>query len=119
MEKPTDVNSTNNAFNRGVDSASGSIHKAIDTASDAASPAIKNMTNSAHQTVDKMTSGAHHAADAIANKTTELHDLKQQLANNTRQQVRSHPLLSIGLAVAGGVLLSWWLGRHNGGHDAS
>lgn len=114
-----DVNSTNNAFNRGVDSASGSIHKAIDTASDAASPAIKNMTNSAHQTVDNMTSGAHYAADAIVNKTTELQDLKQQLTDNTRKQVRNHPLLTIGLAVAGGVLLSWWLGRNTGGNDAS
>jgi len=119
MEKPTDVNSTTNTFNRGVDSASGSIHKAIDTASDAASTSIKIMTTSAHQTVDTMASGAHPAADAVANKTTELRDLKQQLADNTRQQVRNHPLLTIGLAVAGGVLLSWWLGRHNGGQDAS
>ena len=119
MEQPTDTNNANNAFNRGVDVASTSMHNAINSASDAASPALKQMANSAHSTVDKMANGANHAAEAISTKGAQLHHLQQQLADSTRHQVRSHPLLSIGLALAGGVLFSWWLSHRSGGHDAS
>lgn len=117
MEQPTDP--SNNNFSRKVDSASGSMHRAIDSAADAASPALKQMTASAHNTVDKMANGANHAAEAISTKGAQLHHLQQQLTDSTRHQVRSHPLLSIGLALAGGVLFSWWLSHRSGGHDAS
>ncbi|KKO45207.1 hypothetical protein WG68_11865 [Arsukibacterium ikkense] len=95
------------------------MHKAIDNASAAASPALKQMTNSAHNTVNKMTDGAHYAADAISHKGEQLHNLQQQLTKSTRSRVRSNPLLAIGLAVAGGLLLSWWLNRPRRRPDAS
>lgn len=119
MEQPTDTNTAHTAFNRKVDFASGSMHRAIDSASDAAAPALKQMAASAHNTVDKMASGANHAAEAISTKGDQLHHLQQQLADSTRSQVRSHPLMSIGIALAGGVLFSWWLSRRSGGHDAN
>lgn len=119
MDKSIDTNKASNAFNRGVDVASTTMHSAIDSASEAASPALKQMASSAHSTVDKMASGANHAAEAISTKGAQLQHLQQQLADSTRTQVRSHPLLSIGIAVAGGVLFSWWLSRRSGGHDAS
>lgn len=122
MDKPLDTNSTNNThntFSRGVDSASGSMHRAIDSAADAASPAIKQMTARAHNTVDKMANGATHAADALATKSTQLHQLQHQLTEGTRAQVRSHPLMSLGIALAGGALFSLWLSRRTGGHDAN
>lgn len=111
MELPTNTNLSKSAFDRGVDTASGSMHQAIDNASTAAAPAIKHMTNSAHNTVNKMAGGAHYAADAISHKGEQLHNLQQQLTKNTRSQVRSNPLLAIGIAVAGGVLLSWLFSR--------
>ncbi|MEH8022002.1 hypothetical protein [Rheinheimera metallidurans] len=111
MEKPTVSNADNSAFSRGVDAASGSMHRAIDGAADAASPAIKTMSASAHNTVDKMASGVNYAADALATKGTQLHHLQQQLAESTRGQVRSHPLITLGIAAAGGALLSIWLTR--------
>lgn len=111
--------SAQSTFDRGVDSASDSVHKAIDSASNATGPAIKKATNTAHHTVDSMTKGAHDAAETVAAKTTQLQQLQQQLAENTRTQVRSHPLLSLGIALAGGALFAMWLNRHSGGHDAS
>lgn len=114
MEQPTDNN-----FSRKVDSAAGTMHKSIDQAANAASPAIKHMTDNAHHTVDKMANGANYAAEAISTKGAQLHHLQQQLADNTRSQVRSHPLMSIGIAVAGGVLFSWWLSRRSGGHNGN
>lgn len=119
MDQPTDNNTNNNGFSRKVDSASGTMHRAIDSASEAASPALKHMTATAHSTVNKMANGANHAAEALSNKSEKLHTMQQQLAESTRIQVRSNPLLSIGIAVAGGVLFSWWLSRRSGGHDAN
>ncbi len=119
MDTLLDTKITDNAFNRGVDAASGSMHKAIDTASGAAAPAIKHMTKSAHSTVDKMAGGAHFAAEALSHKGEQLHDLQQQLTKSTRSKVRDNPLLAIGIAVAGGVLLSWWLNRPHRRPDVS
>ncbi|WLD59392.1 hypothetical protein NFC81_06340 [Salinispirillum sp. LH 10-3-1] len=108
-----------NTFDSGVDSASGSAHKAIDSASDAAGPAIKKATSTAHDTVDSMAKGAHNAADAISEKNAQLHNLQQQLTDSTRSHVRNNPLLSLGVAVAGGALFAMWLNSRSGGHDAS
>jgi ElaB/YqjD/DUF883 family membrane-anchored ribosome-binding protein len=117
MDKPEATNSSSNAFNRGVDSASGTMHRAIDSASEAASPAIKNMAASAHSTVDKMASGANYAADVIVTKGTQLNHMQKQLTDGALSKVRSHPLLSLGIAVAGGALLSYWLRRRAAGKE--
>ncbi|MBU2113945.1 MAG: hypothetical protein KKE94_09250 [Gammaproteobacteria bacterium] len=119
MEQPTDNQAIGNAFARKVDAASGSMHRAIDSASEAASPALKHMTTGAHNSVDKLANGVNHAAESISTKSTQLYHLQQQLADNTRTQVRSHPLLSVVVALAGGILFSWWLSRRSGGHDAN
>ena len=119
MEQPTDNQAIGNAFSRKVDAASGSMHRAIDSAAEAASPALKHMTTGAHNSVDKLANGINHTAETISTKSTQLHHLQHQLAENTRTQVRSHPLLSVGVALAGGVLFSWWLSRRSGGHDAN
>lgn len=118
MNKTVETNSAKKTFDRGVDSASGSVHKAIDSASDAAVPAIKKAADTAHSTVDSMAKGAHNAADSVSEKGTQLHHLQQQLTEGTRKQIRNHPLLALGVAVAGGALFAMWLNRTAGGTDA-
>ncbi|MDP4535785.1 hypothetical protein Q3O60_06275 [Alkalimonas collagenimarina] len=119
MSKPTETTSTQNAFDRHVDSASSGIHKAIDSASDAAGPAIQKATDSAHNTVNSMANGAHKAAETVAVKSSQLQQLQHELADNTRAQVRNHPLLALGIALAGGALFAMWLNRRAGEQDAS
>lgn len=119
MNKPTETNSAQSTFDRGVDSASDSVHKAIDSASDATGPAIKKATDTAHHTVDSMAKGAHHAAETVSAKSTQLQNLQHQLTENTRAQVRNHPLLSLGVALAGGALFAMWLNRNAGGNHGS
>lgn len=111
MEKPIEANLGNKTFTRGVDAASDSMHKAIDSASGAAAPALEQVTAGAHSTVDKMASGAHHAAEAVANGGAKLSELKEHFSERCRCHVREKPLLSLGVALAGGVLLSWWFSR--------
>jgi ElaB/YqjD/DUF883 family membrane-anchored ribosome-binding protein len=119
MEQPTEQTASSNAFSRKVDAASGGMHRAIDSTADAASPAIKQMAASAHSSVDKMAGGATNAAEAIFTKGAQLRQLQQQLAGSARKQVRSHPLISIALALAGGVLFSRLLIRRSAAEDAS
>ncbi|WP_411360195.1 hypothetical protein [Pseudidiomarina sp. YC-516-91] len=110
MKKPVEA-TTQNSFNRSVDSASETVHHAIDHAAEAASPLITRVTKGAHQTVDKMANGANNAADSFVHKGEQLNSLKQKLTNGTRAQVRGHPLLALTAALAGGALLGFWLTR--------
>lgn len=120
MNKPIETNSSaQSTFDRGVDSASSTVHKAIDSASDAAGPALKKATDTAHHTVDSMAKSAHHAAETVSQKSAQLNNLQHQLAESTRTQIRTHPLLSLGVALAGGALFAMWLNRNSGGNDAS
>ncbi len=65
----------------------------------------------AHHTVDKMADSANYAADAVVHKGEQLNSLQHKLTNGTRSQVREHPLLALGIAMAGGALLGLWLSK--------
>lgn len=111
MKKSVEKSASSSSFNRGVESASDSAHKAIDHASEAASPFIDRVASGAHHTVDKMADGANYAADAVVHKGEQLNSLQHKLTNGTRSQVREHPLLALGIAMAGGALLGLWLSK--------
>lgn len=111
MEYFSKHNIDQNAVRRGLKNARGSLHSAIDNVSDRAAPAFRRMSGRASHAVDRMADGAHLAADAISHKGEQLHHLQQQLVAGSRSTIRNRPLLAVGIAVAGGVLLSWWLSR--------
>ena len=109
MNIPTEQN-TATTTTRTLDRASNSIHNAIDGASAAARPAVDQMTASAHNAVDKMTQAACRAAETIEEKTTQLRDAQARLTETCRSQVREKPMAAVGVALAAGFLVSWWLG---------
>ncbi|MDX1537149.1 hypothetical protein [Arsukibacterium sp.] len=111
MEYFTNGNINQDAVRRGLKTARGSLHNAIDNVSDRAAPAFRRMSGRASNAVDRMADGAHLAADAISHKGEQLHNLQQQLVSSSRSTIRNRPLLAVGVAVAGGILLSWWLSR--------
>ena len=111
MEYFTKQNINQHAVRRGLKTARGSLHSAIDNVTDRAAPAFRRMSGRASHAVDRMADGAHVAADAISHRGEQLHSLQQQLVSGTRNTIRDRPLLAVGIAVAGGVLLSWWLSR--------
>ena len=117
MEYFTKQNINQHAVRRGLKTARGSLHNAIDNVTDRAAPAFRRMSGRASHAVDKMADGAHLAADAISHKGEQLHHLQQQLVAGSRSTIRNRPLLAVGIAVAGGVLLSWWLSRRNRNQD--
>lgn len=119
MEKPIEPNLGNKPVSRGIDAASDSAHHAIDSASAAAAPALEQITAGAHNTVNKLASGANHAVDAVSSGSAKLHELQQHFSERCRCQVREKPLLSLGVAVVSGIILSWWFCRNKTSPDNS
>ncbi|MDI1230280.1 MAG: DUF883 domain-containing protein [Methylobacter sp.] len=67
---------------------------------------IDNVSHSAHEAVDKIASATNQAAEALGEKGEQLKNAEQQLMGNCRGYVRDHPIMSLGIAVAGGFVLS-------------
>jgi len=67
---------------------------------------IDNASHSAHEAVDKIANAANQAAEAIGEKEAQLKNVEQQLMEDCRGYVRDNPVTSLGIAIAGGFLLS-------------
>lgn len=67
---------------------------------------IDNASHSAHEAVDKIANATNQAAEAIGEKGAQLKNAEQQLLENCRGYVRDNPVTSLGIAIAGGFLLS-------------
>lgn len=97
------------AATRSIDQASSNINKAIDKASDATRPAVKHMAASAHHAVDKVADTASRAVRTLDAQGQHLKDAQLRFADSFYSYVRERPISSLGIAVAGGVLLGWLL----------
>ncbi len=67
---------------------------------------IDNASHSAHEAVDKIANATNQAAEAIGEKGAQLKNVEQQLMEDCRGYVRDNPVTSLGIAIAGGFLLS-------------
>ncbi len=67
---------------------------------------IDKASKSAHEAVDKIASATNQAADALGEKGEQLKNAEQQLMERCRGYVKDNPITSLGIAVAGGFLLS-------------
>lgn len=68
--------------------------------------AVSGAQEGAHETVDKIADATHQAADAISEKGAQLQDLQEEWLKNARVYINDHPVQSVGIALAGGFLLS-------------
>ncbi|WP_296757499.1 hypothetical protein [Thioalkalivibrio sp.] len=67
---------------------------------------VERVADSAHETVDKIADATHSAADAISEKGGQLQDLQEEWMENAREYINKNPVTSVGIAIAGGFLLS-------------
>lgn len=67
---------------------------------------VERAASGAHETVDKIADATHQAADAISEKGAQLQDLQEEWLENVRMYINDHPVQSVGIALAGGFLLS-------------
>jgi ElaB/YqjD/DUF883 family membrane-anchored ribosome-binding protein len=91
---------------RAVDKGSASAHDAIDKVSDAARPVADRIASGAHQAVDKIASAASQVGETLGVKGEQLKGVQLRAMEKCRGYVRENPIVSFGIAIAAGYLLS-------------
>jgi len=89
-------------FEEGVDRLARGAHSGVDAASDVAGPAIHRMAAGAHRAINSADAVATGAVDVLEEAGVKGEEL---LATSTAY-MRKHPVLSLGVAVAAGFVLS-------------
>lgn len=102
----TNPNDHDSKLTQTVGKATAGAHQTIDAASDASGPAVERMVHKAHATIDSMGGIAAHAAEALDLKGEQLTKAKNQAIKATDDYLHAHPIVSIGLAIAAGYLIS-------------
>ena len=90
----------------GAHAAVNSIADAADGAARKAKPAIDQVAAVAHQVVDKAAASAAPAADWLGEKGENLNAAQKKLVSDTSAYIAANPLLSVGVAVLAGFLIS-------------
>lgn len=67
---------------------------------------IDKAASSANEAVDKIANATNDAAETLGKKGEQLKNAEQQLMEDCRVYVRDNPIMSVGIAVAAGFLLS-------------
>lgn len=71
---------------------------------------VDRAVSGAHETVDNIADASHQAAEAIGEKGEQLNQLQEEWLEHARVYINDHPVQSVGIALAGGFLLSRLLG---------
>lgn len=84
----------------------GQLDKKVDRAANQAHDKIDQASNAARPAVDKIAGKAHNMVDKLEAKSEKWIDAEEEMMGEVQSYVRQHPLQAIGIAVAGGFLLS-------------
>lgn len=82
----------------------------MDQAADQAHERIDMASNAARPVVDKLAGRAHNVVDKLESKGEEWMKAEEEMMGEVQAYVRAHPLQAVGIAIAGGFLLSRILG---------
>lgn len=104
--RPGNTDGSRNPLSAGPEAARTGAHNAIDKVSDAARPMVDRLASGAHQTVDKLAGVATQAAETLGVKGEQLKNFQTQAMEQCRGYVRENPVVSLGIAIAAGYLLS-------------
>ena len=96
----------NGSVANAVDDLSATAHGKIDQVSSSVKPAVERLAKSAHEVVDKVATVASDAADTLGVRTDELKSVQGKWTEQCQGYVRENPLVSLGIALAAGYLLS-------------
>jgi len=75
------------------------------------SPTSREAGHRAHAVVDDLQSGAHRMVDNLQHAAQRLEPQGRRLVSQTQSYVRTHPLKSLGLALAAGMVVRQLLRR--------
>jgi ElaB/YqjD/DUF883 family membrane-anchored ribosome-binding protein len=77
-----------------------------DSVADRASEGLSRLSDSAHQTLERVSGAASGAATRLSERSHELWEKRGEALDTARTYVREHPVASIGIAIAVGLLIS-------------
>jgi len=86
----------------GVERFTKTAHNGIDTASQAAHPVIDRLASDAHKALDNADDVALQAKQALDKAGIK----SEELVAASSSYMRAHPLITLGLAIAAGYMLS-------------
>ena len=95
-----------NKTTTGAHAAVDSMAEAADAAARKAKPAIDQVATMAHQVVDKAAAKAGPAVDWLGEQGESLNATQKRLVNDTSAYIAANPLMSVGVAVLAGFLIS-------------
>lgn len=72
---------------------------------------VERVKTGAHDVVDRVAEATNRVADSINVKTEQMKDAEERLMEQARKYVRENPVASVGIAVAGGFILSRLMSR--------
>ena len=90
----------------GAHAAVNSMADAADIAARKAKPAIDQVAAMAHQVVDRAAASAAPAADWLGEQSENLNATQKKLVTDTSAYIAANPLMSVGVAVLAGFLIS-------------
>ncbi|MGZ5094742.1 MAG: glycine zipper domain-containing protein [Burkholderiales bacterium] len=73
---------------------------------DKATESLGRLTETAQQAMERLSDVASQTANRLSEKGQELWDMRGQAADTARSYVREHPIATIGIAIAIGLLIS-------------
>lgn len=97
--------------NTGMQGSTPAAPGAGQDAAERATAKLSQLSDTAQQTVERFTHAASEAASRLGEKTHEFWDAQGPAVEKARTYMREHPLATIGIAVAIGLVLSRLLTR--------
>jgi ElaB/YqjD/DUF883 family membrane-anchored ribosome-binding protein len=67
---------------------------------------LGRLSETAQQTMDRVTDAASQAANRLSERGQELWEMRGEAVDTARSYVRQHPIATIGIAIAIGLLIS-------------
>lgn len=95
-----------NTLGRGVDRASIGAHDALNQISEVAKPVMDRMASSAHGVINTVAGAATSAVETLGMKGDQLNNAQDKVVEAARKHMRDRPIVSLGIAIAAGWVLS-------------
>jgi ElaB/YqjD/DUF883 family membrane-anchored ribosome-binding protein len=95
--------------NTSMQGSNPSVSKAAgyaENVADRASESLGRLSENAQQAMERLTDVASQTANRLSEKGHELWDMRGEAADTARSYVRQHPIATIGIAIAIGLLIS-------------
>jgi len=83
-----------------------SADKSIERVAQGAHDTVDRVASSAAPAVEKLRTGANQAAEMLRSQADTLNQMQKEWVDDARTCVRDHPLASVAVAVAAGMLLA-------------